>query len=104
FFRRRWGGQTGRSRLLAAAGPTALAQLHPGLGEHPVDETVGTAGRGRKSPDALPGGVPLDEVLGERPALSPDHPAPPCGAGGGAGGCHLDSLTSLWSGVGGPTY
>src|SRR5690606_3621638 len=82
-----------RSRLLAAAGATPLAQLHPGLGQHAVHEPVGApGGRGERS-DALTVGVAADQVLGERLALRPDDPAPLLGACRGAGGSHDRILT-----------
>src|SRR5690242_6586347 len=52
----------GCSGLLAAGRPTASAQIHAGLAEDAVDETVRATGGGGQSPNALAGVVPLLEL------------------------------------------
>ena len=78
------------SRLLAAARTASLAQLNSGLGQHPVDEPVGAAGRGSQRTNALAVGVPLHKIPGERLPLRADNATAFFGAAG-AGGCHDSS-------------
>src|SRR5215469_12001604 len=64
----------GSALSLTAGRAAAAAQRHPGLGQDPVDEAVGPAGRAGQGPDALPRVVSLLEVSRQLRAVGARHP------------------------------
>src|SRR5689334_21510 len=56
---------SGRRRLFTAGRPAAASQSHTGLAEHPVHESVGTAGFFGQRPDTRTGVVLLLQVCRE---------------------------------------
>src|SRR5258708_1070259 len=63
----------GYSGLLASGRPAASAQVHAGLGQDAVDESVRASGGGCQSADALTGVVPLLEIRRQLVALGTGH-------------------------------
>src|SRR5690606_35450306 len=59
--------------LLAPGRAAATAQVDAGLGQNPMDETVGAAGGGCQGADALAGVVPLLQVRRQLVALGTGH-------------------------------
>src|SRR5215469_17027128 len=68
------GACPGSALSLTAGRAAAAAQRHPGLGQDPVDEAVGPAGRAGQGPDALPRVVSLLEVSRQLRAVGTRHP------------------------------